>query len=368
MKHILLLIMALNCAQTLGQDTEQALDAVAALQAQMHAGEWLDADWQAAALNLSAAEQLGLLNTAVRAHHSNAVRTLIDLGVDVNGRDGALQATPLMYAAYRNNVALCDVLLDAGADINAVDVNGDPAINWAVFAGHREVTRRLLDRGARADLVGHGAALDIAIRRGTHELAQMLCQAQNCRPTPTAVERAMLNALEEDQTKDFFSLVDRPEDALDRIGRPVIFRAAQLGQLEVIKWAIERGQSVDARDRIGFTPLMESARQAHRKAVEYLLGQGADVNAQAHANGLQFQAMHLAALSNDPDTLHLLLAAGGDVNARDSDGATPLLWAVGEDKSQAVQWLLANGADANLENRAGLSAAQLLAQSAEVNE
>lgn len=57
-------------------------------------------------------------------------------------------AQALMRAALIGHTAAVHVLLDGGADINAIDRNGWTPLMEAVFAGHVETIRALLARGA----------------------------------------------------------------------------------------------------------------------------------------------------------------------------------------------------------------------------
>ena len=54
----------------------------------------------------------------------------------------------LHYAASLGSVNIVTMLLDAGADPNAKDVNGTTALMFSVSQGHAECTRVLLERGA----------------------------------------------------------------------------------------------------------------------------------------------------------------------------------------------------------------------------
>lgn len=62
------------------------------------------------------------------------VERLVTLSVQVNQTvDGKL---PLHVAAVKGHTDIIQVLLDAGADVNAADSDGDVAIHYAVF-GYR---------------------------------------------------------------------------------------------------------------------------------------------------------------------------------------------------------------------------------------
>lgn len=77
------------------------------------------------------------LRLAVVTGISRAVQVHIDRGDDLNARDGKGQ-TPLMLAAARNKVAICKLLLDAGADGSLQDPAGKTAHDIAIAASAQE--------------------------------------------------------------------------------------------------------------------------------------------------------------------------------------------------------------------------------------
>ena len=64
-------------------------------------------------------------------------------------------------------------------------------------------------------------------------------------------------------------------------------------------------------------------------------------------------SLHDAAGNGNAELVKQLLANGADPNARESDGATPLFWAVGSRQTRAVELLLESGADVNAPNGVG---------------
>lgn len=67
-----------------------------------------------------------------------SVRLHLDRGDDVNARDEQ-GMTPLMLSAYRNNVNICQLLLNAGAASDLLDPQGNDALAIAIKAGAGEV-------------------------------------------------------------------------------------------------------------------------------------------------------------------------------------------------------------------------------------
>jgi ankyrin repeat protein len=85
---------------------------------------------------------------------AQVVQLLIDAGADVNARfAGPHTETPLHWAASCDDVAVLDVLLDNGADIDAegaVIAGRGPLADATAFAQWR-AARRLVERGATAN-------------------------------------------------------------------------------------------------------------------------------------------------------------------------------------------------------------------------
>jgi hypothetical protein len=88
---------------------------------------------------------------AVKAQLSSS--TAITL-VNEEKKDGM---TPLITASMMGHGAVVDVLLDEGADVEAVGSNGASALMIAASMGHTDVMKKLLDAGANAN-AEHGFA------------------------------------------------------------------------------------------------------------------------------------------------------------------------------------------------------------------
>jgi hypothetical protein len=80
---------------------------------------------------------------------------LVEHGADVNaGSIGNHTETPLHWAANCDDVAVLDALLDHGADIeaNGACIGGGTPLAEAVAFGQWKAARRLIERGALANL------------------------------------------------------------------------------------------------------------------------------------------------------------------------------------------------------------------------
>ncbi len=110
-----------------------------------------------------------ILHAAANRGQTEIVSFLIaaDLAVDARTQSGY---TPLMYASQHGSAATVKVLVDAGADVNALIVERDTGVSYsnaisaAAKHGHAEVVRMLLKAGAEVDLhtEHRGSALFLA--------------------------------------------------------------------------------------------------------------------------------------------------------------------------------------------------------------
>lgn len=110
------------------------------------------------------------------------------------------------------------------------------------------------------------------------------------------------------------------------------------------------GLKVDATTAAGETPLMMAAILGRLDAMQSLLAKGAVVNRDGWA------PLHYAASGPEPKAVALLLDNGAAIDAPSPNRSTPLMMAARYGSEDAVQVLLARGANAALRNDLGLTA------------
>jgi ankyrin repeat protein len=302
---------------------------------------------------------------AINANDLTAVKTALETGVDVNKHyPDYMNATPLMVATTKNNLHLTEALISAGAEIDAVDENGDPAINWAAYYGFSQQVSLLLKHGASISLVGHGNALDVAMRRGHQELVLLLVTHAGTGQEMSAANMRLQTAIDEKSITSATTALESSADAngSDDTGRPLITRATRLGSVEMVLLLIAHGANVDALDPIGFTPLMEAARLGDASISEVLLKQGANPNHTAFKKGLSFTPMHQVAVGGSLEVLDVLLNVDALIDPLDSMGTTPAIWALFEGKKDLCLKFLNSGANPELKNEDDMSIASVARQ------
>lgn len=281
----------------------------------------------------------------------------------------------LFVAARKGDTEAMRRLLAAGADPNAVNIDGDAPLTLTAQSGHIEASKILLAGGA--DINGPGperkkpafAALVSRqetmleflafIQRMTPE--QREAHLRPYTPDPQHGRRALyparggtehLNAPGEG-----FPAGTRPGDVRFKNANKTtaLMNAAKNGDSPLVQAYLEKGVSIDAReDNTGFTALMYAAANGRRVIVKRLLEAGADINA-TDAQG--WTPLMLAAAKDKHETVMALRDSGADVNLKNKAGDTALMEAALRGNAMSVQALLAApGLDTEIKDRKGRTA------------
>lgn len=158
---------------------------------------------------------------------------------------------------------------------------------------------------------------------------------------------------------------------------PIMFAAAY-NACDVIKLFLAKGVDINIECEDGQTPLMFAASQDACDAAKLLVKAGADVNTEdshsftplLHAvienscdtaeflikNGAEVETILMMIVASEDayyDTAKLLIKNGADVNAKDSDGKTPLMYALVENAYDIAELLIKSKADVNARDNSG---------------
>ena len=112
---------------------------------------------------------------AARKGHNEIVKILLRKGANANARDWS-GYTPLREAAKAGHAGTVRLLLANGVDVNAKNDDGKTALTWAVFYGHKEASRALLSAGADANIKTYASPLNNAACLGYVDLVLMLLE------------------------------------------------------------------------------------------------------------------------------------------------------------------------------------------------
>ena len=283
---------------------------------------WIDqgADWPDALANetelppihTSAAEMVN----ALQAGDLPAFLKFVTGNPKLLNAPGPEGSTPFMYAVLYCDAVTLRRLLKQGADPNKANDANATALMWA--AGNLEKTRLLLDHGADANARSNDLRTPLMIAARHHGGAQTvkLLLEHGANPNPNA------NPIGESSP---------------------LLEAAAAGDAAIMALLI--GHSADVK--AAAEPLLALAITLQcSKCVDLLVAQ--DLDRAAYTGALQDTA-----ILGDPISVRRLLDHGADVNAADSLGRTPLMYAAGSDvlPIDEVKLLIERGADVNAIDR-----------------
>lgn len=298
-----------------------------------------------------------LLPLAIHDGDHEVTRFLLGAGVNIDKSD-ALLGTALRTAAAHEDVEAVQMLVDAGADIDAP--TGDSArgtaeslttpIQQASLTGNAEIVQILVSEGANVNAFlwdcNHALESRESYRKyhwerrdGFEEHYQHITmtplQAAVFRRDPVIV-RMLLDAGAHVDEKSY--------------GDTPLQMAAVLDETRIMHILRRHGADVNAPAGYygGMTALQAAARAGNCKLVQEMLVSGSEINAAASFYGGR-TALQAAAESGNVDLAKILIEAGAIVNADASpnSGRTSLQAAVEHGHVEMVFMLLNEGADVN---------------------
>lgn len=149
----------------------------------------------------------------------------------------------------------------------------------------------------------------------------------------------------------------------DEKGQNGLYLSMREGSFKVAAVLLKQAQlKPDQANAAGETALMMAALKGHADWLQPLLDRGARVDGAGGAGGKAWTALHYACSGPQAGTVQALLARGADRNARSPNGSTPLMMAARYGTEDQVDLLLKAGADRQLRNDLGLSAADFARQ------
>ena len=259
------------------------------------------------------------------------MKLVADAGADLDSTDYD-GVTPLRLAAQLGryltachcvlscgwrSVEIVQVLLDAGAAINAQDVlhvsnkfQGESALMLAVRGGHAAVVMLLVQRGA-----------DINARdmKGTRALLAASYQQRCYAERSTAAGMSAFHsaaASGQEQLVECLLTAGADINAVDHCGKTPIYLAVEHGYSKVIKILAQHGANVGLRDLDGRSALHWAADNQQGEAmIQVLAACGADVDIADNVNNSS--PLHLAAARGFVNSCLCLLQCGANIRAKD---------------------------------------------------
>lgn len=124
-------------------------------------------------------EHATVLGTAAYEGRTDIVRYLLNLKVTVNYQDPCLSRNALHWAAIGGQFNAVKLLVDSGINVNSRDRDNVTPIIRAAMNGQKDIVKLLIQRGADVNLYDrlHSSALHYASFHGKSKVVIMLIQA-----------------------------------------------------------------------------------------------------------------------------------------------------------------------------------------------
>lgn len=337
------------------------------------------------------------LMLVARTGNVEAAKLLLDAGATIDARESWGEQTALMWASARNHPAMMDLLIREGADINAnskardykrhltaegraknLDTGGLTPLMYAVRSNCRDCVDVLIEHDVNLDkpdpdgvspvllailnsnwdiaakLIENGADVNQWDIYGQAPLIAAVGSRRDTgirphEPQNKASGLDIVRLLLENGANPNMQLFYRPakqRGGPQSRGTTPLIRAAANADLEVMELLIEHGAEADRlqADRQSPVSALAGARgpaENIEEGLRLLVEHGGEINIMAVPHHLQRSRggtpFHYAVRSNNVAAIRTLVDLGGDINADDIDGLTPLDYAMARGQVQFLQ-------------------------------
>ena len=327
----------------------------------------------------------------------NMVRHLLKRDADVKAGNEERLGYALVGASQQGHLDIVQMLLDHGADPDAVIISSQArdyaaALQAASGLGYEDIARLLIDHGANVDLTipksGCGStALEAASARGHRTIVQLLLSAgaDNLRlkreedlrlKNEESIRLKHEEWISETRLKTEESIRLKHEEWISEMRtrkntssgekQEALEVAAYDGNLMGVRCLLDKGANPSIISQTPFQGALIAAacsvwnRESAPEIAKILIENGADVNAVSKNYNTALQAalrLPFPAVSRNLSLtrrykfIEILIDNGADVNAHGIYGETALVLASEQFDERVVKLLLDNGADPNPPNK-----------------
>ncbi|XP_032220958.2 transient receptor potential cation channel subfamily A member 1 isoform X2 [Nematostella vectensis] len=275
------------------------------------------------------------LHCAILGKQHEAARFLLNRKARVHVLDDK-QDTPVHVAVRMGDLDLLkELLIDPHADVNFKGPDQLSALHIAVQTDHenvKSICQLLLLAGADVSArdVNNRTPLCLAIIKGAHEVVDCLFRHAN------AHKRYDINEL---------------LYGVDLNGSTLLHLAVDTGQTQIVELCIRYGARVDyVKESDGTTPIHMACTYGSLDILNILLSSVNYVYSYSLADKQGFTCLHRAAMFDHEDIVRFLLKQGIEVNDLDLELRTPLHLAASRGCTRTVEVLLQTGADCNIKD------------------
>lgn len=262
--------------------------------------------------------------------------------------------TPLIIAVGNSYIDTAKILIENGANINAVDIEGWSALSYAVNNGDIEIAKLLLENKAKIKDELLIAIKSPIVESRINMMKLLIDNKANINYTDENGFSPLNIAIESgDMELTKFLITNGANvNSLMQDGVSLIGYAIAQNNMDLLQILIENGANVNYTngDSWADTPLQTASRLGLDNVVRILLTRNADINA-VDMNGNT--ALHTAALNSQLSIVKLLLEKNPNLDIQNKVGNTALHLAVISGNIDIVGELVLKGANTRIRNNDG---------------
>eukprot|EP00063_Salmo_salar_P071140 XP_014045975.1 PREDICTED: transient receptor potential cation channel subfamily A member 1-like isoform X3 [Salmo salar] len=309
------------------------------------------------------------LHYAASHGHISTIQLIVQLtGPDELSASDEEGNTSLHWAVQRTQRESCACLLDLGANPNILNLSLMSPLHMAVSLGHNTLIELLLshsntDVNLEGDLgntpvmlaccVDNHEALHLLFKYGAR-----LCQQNKLGHYPihaaafAGAKKSMQVVLQKGEEIGYS--IETHINYVDKSFSTPLHLAVRGGNLEVIKLCIEQGAKIDQQQCDKSTALHFACTQGATEAVKLMLSAHDRVCDVINlTDGACQTPLHKTTIFDHAELAEYLISKGGDINAIDCKGHTPLLLATSCSAWKTVSLLLTHGANLKIKDKHG---------------
>jgi len=213
----------------------------------------------------------------------------------------------LIDAVYEENLSKIKKLISQGASVNQCDKYDNCALEIATKICNLAIIRYLIEKGAN-------------IKSGLLGTAVYYCHP------PSRFKVVKYLATQKTVISDY-----------DNKG---VVAAAQVGDIEIIKYLITKGFKVNGKKQGEKTALMKAAEYSHKEIFKYLVTQGATITDEDKTGKT---VLMYASMGSSKEIVEFLVHKGVDIHKRDREGKTAFMYACESGRFESAKFLMSQG-------------------------
>ncbi|GBM85189.1 Ankyrin-3 [Araneus ventricosus] len=259
-------------------------------------------------------DKIEALHRAAFHGHLHIVELLLEEGVCVHARWGGNGVSVLHIAASQGHKTIVDLLIRKGADIDAKSTSDESGEISSL--GNEEHSNQLkivcLNSDFEAVMCSGMTALHLSAISKQEDTVRLLLRKKadvlikgdgGITPLQVIILGSLTKLLIEEKIDVNFS---GPDHFI-----PLYFAAGE-GDLEFVKYCIQKGCDVNAKNKLGKTALHMAAESSNTQVVNYLLDKGSNINSECREGST---ALSVAVGMNSKDIVKILIEKGADICA-----------------------------------------------------